>query len=70
MEDKINIQKEAKLIFNMGVARKLLQAGCIAIDCKPDRANKDKTVMVFRNDEKFKREFAKINDELKAKEAE
>lgn len=70
MEDKINIQKEAKLIFNMGVARKLLQAGCIAIDCKPDRTNKDKTVIVFRNDEKFKIEFAKINDELKAKEGE
>lgn len=61
MED---IKKEAKLVFNMGVCRKLLQAGCTAIDCKPDKHNRDKTVMVFKNDEKFQKEFERINKEI------
>ena len=61
MED---IKKEAKLVFNMGVCRKLLQAGCVAIDCKPDKHNRDKTVMVFKNDEKFQKEFERINKEI------
>lgn len=59
-----NVKKEAKLVFNMGVGRALLKAGCTVVDVKPDRANADKTVLVFRNDEVFQREFARINKEI------
>lgn len=66
-----NMKKEAKLIFNMGVGRALLKAGCTVIDVKPDRTNADKTVLVFRNDEVFQRELARINKEIaEAKSAE
>ena len=59
-----NMKKEAKLIFNMGVGRALLKAGCTVIDVKPDRTNTDKTVLVFKNDELFQRELARINKEI------
>ena len=59
-----NMKKEAKLVFNMGVARALFKAGCTAVDCKPDRANPDKTVIVFKNDEHFQKEFERINKEI------
>lgn len=58
------MKKEAKLIFNMGVGRALLKAGCTVIDVKPDRANADKTVLVFKNDELFQIELARINREI------
>ena len=58
------MKKEAKLVFNMGVARALFKAGCTAIDCKPDRTNPDKTVIVFKNDEHFQQEFERINKEI------
>lgn len=64
-----NNKKEARLVFNMGVARALLKAGCTVIDCKPDRANPDKTVLVFKNDEKFQQEFERINNEIAAAKA-
>lgn len=59
-----NMKKEAKLIFNMGVGRALLKAGCQVIDVKPDRTNPDKTVLVFKNDELFQTELARINKEI------
>lgn len=59
-----NNKKEARLVFNMGVARALFKAGCHAIDCKPDRTDPNKTVIVFKNDEVFEREFARINREI------
>ena len=59
-----NMKKEAKLIFNMGVGRALLKAGCQVLDVKPDRANADKTVLVFKNDELFQSELARINKEI------
>ena len=46
-------EKKAKLVFNAGVVRKLLKAGCRIIDVKADRDNKDKTVFVFERDEAF-----------------
>ena len=65
------MKKEAKLIFNMGVGRALLKAGAQVIDVKPDRTNADKTVLVFKNDEVFQRELARINAEIaEAKAAE
>ena len=59
-----NMKKEAKLIFNMGVGRALLKAGAQVIDVKPDRTNPDKTVLVFKNDELFQKELARINKEI------
>ena len=61
-----NNKKEARLVFNMGVARALFKAGATAIDCKPDRTNPDKTVLVFKNDDVFQREFERINKEIAA----
>lgn len=72
MENVKNVNKDARLVFNMGVGRALLKAGCVVIDVKPDRANQDKTILVFKNDETFQREFARINKEIaetKVKEA-
>lgn len=66
-----NMKKEAKLIFNMGVGRALIKAGAQVIDVKPDRSNPDKTVLVFKNDELFQTELARINKEIaEAKAAE
>jgi hypothetical protein len=59
-----NMKKEAKLIFNMGVGRALIKAGAQVIDVKPDRSNPDKTVLVFKNDELFQTELARINKEI------
>jgi len=59
-----NNKKEARLVFNMGVGRALLKCGCQVIDVKPDRSNPDKTVLVFKNDEVFEREFSRINKEI------
>jgi hypothetical protein len=59
-----HMKKEAKLIFNMGVGRALLKAGCQVIDVKPDRTNPDKTVLVFKNDDLFQQELARINKEI------
>ena len=64
-----NVKKEARLVFNMGVARALLKAGCTVVDCKPDKANADKTVLVFKNDDVFEREFSRINQEIAAAKA-
>ena len=62
------MEKECKLIFNAGTARSLLKAGCVRVDVKPDRSNKetgkDKTVFVFKNDEHFQKEFERINSEI------
>lgn len=72
MENVKNVTKEARLVFNMGVGRALLKANCQVIDVKPDRANPDKTVLVFKNDEHFQAEFERINKEIaeaKSKEA-
>ena len=58
-------EKKAKLVFNAGVVRKLLKAGCRIIDVKADRDNKNKTVFVFERDEAFEKAFSDINEELK-----
>ena len=72
MDDNKKIEKTAKLIFNAGTARSLLRAGCEIIDIKQSRENADKTIFVFKVDEKFKSEFERINKEIaesKAQEA-
>ena len=71
MENIKRKEKEAKLVFNAGVARKLLKAGCVICDIKQSRENADKTVFAFKNDELFKSEFEKLNKEIaEAKAAE
>ena len=63
-----NKRKDSKLVFNYGVTRKLLAAGCVICDIKPDKDNamtgKDKCVHVFKADEYFWTEFERINKEI------
>ena len=56
--------KEARLVFNAGVARSLLKANCQIIDVKPDRDNPVKSVFAFKADEHFWTEFKRINKEI------
>lgn len=58
------IKKECKIVFNAGCARALLKAGCTIVDIKPSRELRDKTIFVFKNDEKFQTEFERINKEI------
>lgn len=69
MDNNKKIEKTAKLIFNAGTARSLLRAGCEMIDIKQSRENADKTIFVFKVDEKFKSEFERINKEIAASKA-
>lgn len=59
-----NMNKEFKLVFNAGVARKLLKMGIAIADIKADRNNKDKTVFVFKRTPEFETAFAQINEEI------
>lgn len=59
-----NMNKEYKLVFNAGVARKLLKMGVAIADIKADRTNKDKTVFVFKRTPEFEAAFAQINEEI------
>ena len=59
-----NIKKEYKLVFNAGVARRLLRMGVNIADIKSDRANPDKTVFVFKRTDEFEEAFAQINKEI------
>ena len=59
-----NNKKECKLVFNMGLSRALLRAGCTIVDLKASRENPDKTIAVFKNDEHFQVEFERINKEI------
>lgn len=47
-------ERTTKLIFNAGVARRLVRDyGCTICDLKPSRENNDKTIFVFTKDDKF-----------------
>ena len=71
MENKETIKKEYKLVFNSGVARRLLKMGVNIVDIKADRANSDKTVFVFKRTPEFEESFERINREIaEAKAAE
>lgn len=66
-----NIKKEYKLVFNAGVARRLLRMGVNIADIKSDRVNPEKTVFVFKRTQEFENAFAQINKEIaEAKAAE
>ena len=62
--EKANIKKEYKLVFNQGVARRLLRMGVPIADIKADRDNNDKTVFVFKRTPEFESAFEKINNEI------
>lgn len=62
--EKANIKKEYKLIFNQGVARRMLRVGIPIADIKADRDNNDKTVFVFKRTPEFEAAFEKINSEI------
>jgi hypothetical protein len=67
-----NMKKEYKLVFNSGVARRLLRMGINIADIKADRANPDKTVFVFKRTPEFEAAFEQMNKEIaeaKAQEA-
>ena len=61
-----NNKKEYKLVFNAGVARQLIRMGINIADIKADRSNPDKTVFVFKNDDRFQEEFERVNREIAA----
>ena len=66
-----NMNKEYKLVFNAGCARRLLKMGIPVADIKADRVNHDKTVFVFKRTPEFENAFAQINKEIaEAKAAE
>lgn len=49
--------KGAKAIFSARTARKLLKMGNTIIDIKPNKENREKTVFIFRFDDKFKEDL-------------
>ena len=64
------IKKEYKLVFNAGVARRLVRMGINIADIKSDRTNPDKTVFVFKRTDEFETAFAQINKEIAEAQAE
>ena len=49
-----------KSIFTAGVARYLLRLGNPIYDIKPDKNNKDKTIFIFEETEKFNKDMASV----------
>ena len=64
------IKKEYKLVFNAGVARRLVRMGINIADIKSDRTNPDKTVFVFKRAPEFEAAFTQINKEIAEAKAE
>lgn len=49
-----------KSIFTAGVARYLLKLGNPIYDIKPDKKNKDRTIFVFEETDKFVKDMASV----------
>lgn len=49
-----------KSIFTAGVARYLLKLGNPIYDIKADKKNKNKTIFIFEETEKFKKDMASV----------
>lgn len=63
---------KGKVVKNLGVARMIKRKGGTDVeilDVKPDKFNKEKTVVVFRSDEKFEEIFNDVLDEIRASRA-
>lgn len=54
---KMDEIKNTKAIFSARTARQLLRLGNTIIDIKPNKENKEKTVFIFRFDDKFKEDL-------------
>ena len=54
------MQTRTKCIFTPFVARNLLKMGNPIVDIKPDKNNKDKTIFIFEETEKFKKDMASV----------
>lgn len=54
---KMDEIKNTKAIFSARTARQLLRLGNTIIDIKPNKENKEKTVFIFRLDNKFKEDL-------------
>jgi len=52
-----DVKIQTKCIFTPFVARNLLKMGNPIIDIKPDKNNKDKTIFVFENTDKLKKDM-------------
>lgn len=57
-------KKEFKLVFNAGVARRLVRMGINIADIKSDRSNPDKTVFVFKRTPEFEEAFEQMSKEI------
>lgn len=64
------IKKEYKLVFNAGVARRLLKMNVPIADIKADRTNVDKSIFVFKRTPEFEAAFSQINKEIAEAKAE
>ena len=53
-------ERKGIIVFTGKVARELLRRGYTIIDVKPDKANKIKSVYVFKRENKIENEIAKI----------
>lgn len=51
-----------KSIFTAGVARYLLKLGNPIYDIKPDKKNKEKTIFIFEETEKFVNDMASVKN--------
>ena len=61
MDNNKNI-KDARLVFDADICRRLLRVGCTIIDVKPNKENPVKTVFVFKNDDDFQNKLESIHD--------
>lgn len=60
-------EKQYKLVFNSGVARKMIRDYNLHVaDIKADKNNKDKTVFVFERTSDFEKAFSEINSQIKS----
>lgn len=64
-----NETKETRLVFKADIARQLLKAQCRLVDIKPDRANRERTIFCFVNDEHFQNKFNEILNEISDQKA-
>lgn len=62
-------EKNSKIVFNPGVARRLLKSGCQIIDIKKSRENPVASLFVFLKDEKFDAAMAEITAAIQEKKS-
>lgn len=53
--------EKGKSIFAPNTARRLLKMGNVIIDIKPNKDNHEKTIFIFRDDEKLRKDLSAIS---------